>query len=376
MTVLFCMSHITKSLQWEWFSEELNKRGINQVYVVIDTNNGTGNYLVDDLKKQGMEVYLLLHKNKLSHLQNIFKTVSIIRKHKVNIIHTSLPFGNLVGQMAARLAGVTQTVTTCENASWAHDFGSKKQEWIDKLTFFNSKKIIANSEISADYLKKNWKFKPSKLEVIYHGWKPSAYEVSPDRIEILRRELNMDKEKEFVVGVLARFEFWKGYDYIIEAAKLLKDYPEIRFYLFGKKTRYYNDIIKKITGYKLENSVRHTEYVVDSPALYQLFDVHLHVPIDPYIETGGLTIVDGMMAARPQILTLSGYAYQVSQHMKNAYIVPFKNEEAIAEGILWMKNYPDKAVALAQQARKDAIEMFGVNIKVDKHLKIYNELIA
>jgi len=306
MTVLYCMSHITKSLQWEWFSGELKERSINQVYVVIDTNNGVSNYIVDDLKKQGLDVYLLSHKSKLSHLINIFKTVSIIRKHKVDIVHTSLPFGNLVGQVAARLAGVKFTVTTCENASWAQDFGSKKQEWIDKMTFRNSKKIIANSEVSADYLRKNWKLDPSKLEVIYHGWKPSEYLVSGDRIEKIRQELNMDKQHEFVVGVLARFEFWKGYDYIIEAAQLLKDYPDIRFYLFGKKTKYFDEVMQKVVDYKLEGKIRHTEYVVDSPALYPLFDVHLHVPVDQYVETGGLTIVDGMMAARPQVLTLSG----------------------------------------------------------------------
>jgi glycosyltransferase involved in cell wall biosynthesis len=290
-------------------------------------------------------------------------------------VHTALPFGNLVGQTAALLSGITKRVTTCENASWAHDFKSKKQEWIDNYTFRMSKKIIANSEISADYLRKNWTFDKSKLDVIYHGWKASDYDVSTERIEKVRLQLNMNKENEFIVGVLSRFEFWKGYKYIIEAAQLLKGQPDIKFYIFGGKGSYYDEAMRMIADYGLEKKVIHTEFVEDSPALYQLFDVHLHTPIDQYVETGGLTIVDGMMAARPQVLTLSGYAYQISRHMQNAYVVPFQNAKAIAEAILWMKNNPERSQGMAKQARKDALKMFGINIKVDKHIALYNELL-
>lgn len=375
MKILYCLSHINKSLQWAWFAEEMRNRGVQQVFVLIGSDNGIENFIYKDLQKMGFKTYLLKHDGKISHLKNILKTRSLILQHKVDIVHTALPFGNLVGQTAAFLSGITKRVTTCENASWAHDFKSKKQEWIDDYTFRMSKKIIANSEISADYLRKNWTFDKSKLEVIYHGWKASDYDVSAERIEKVRLRLNMNNENEFVVGVLSRFEFWKGYKYIIEAARLLKDKPGIKFYIFGGKGSYYGEAMKMIANYGLEEKIVHTEFVEDSPALYQLFDVHLHVPIDQYVETGGLTIVDGMMAARPQILTLSGYAYQISRHMQNAYVVPYKNAQAIAEAILWMKNNPEKSRELAEQARKDAIKMFGINIKVDKHLAVYNELL-
>jgi glycosyltransferase involved in cell wall biosynthesis len=376
MTVLFCLSHITKSLQWQWYAEELKKREVKQVYVIIDTNKGKNNYLFEDLRQMGFTTYLLPHKNRFSHSANILKTISIIRKHKPDIIHTSLPFGNLVGQVAARLTGKKNKLTTCENASWAHDFNSKRQEWIDKMTFRESKKIIANSEISADYLRKHWDFDKSKLEVIYHGWKPSAYEVNQERIEKLRKELGMDKKQEFVVGVLARFEFWKGYEYIIEAAYLLKDYSEIKFYLFGTKADYFDEAMKKIKSLGLEDKVKHTAFVVDSPALYQLFDVHLHIPVDQYVETGGLTIVDGMMAARPQVLTLSGYACQVSNHLHNACVVPYKDAAATAEAILWIKSNKQKAEAMAQQAKKDAVQMFGIDKKTDKYMALYREMLS
>lgn len=373
MTIFFCLSHITKSLQWVWYAEELKKKGVRQVYVLIDIGEGPV-YLYSDLKKMGIDVYLFKHKGKFSHIKNVWKTISLIKKHKADIVHTSLPLGNLVGQMAAWLSGIKGRVTTCENASWAHDFKSNKQKWIDKFTFKKAKKIIATSEIAADYLVKNWNIDKSKLAVIYHGLKPGDYNVTEERIEVLRNRLQIDKKNLFTVGVVARFEFWKGHEYIIEAARLLKDQPAIKFYIFGSKGSYFQGAMEKIEKYGMQQKVIYAGFVEDTSALYQLFDVHLHVPVDEYVETGGITIIEGMMAERPQVLTLSGYAWQVSKHMYNAYVVPFKNAEAIAEAILWMKNNPFKAKELAAQAKKDAFA-FSVQKKADQHIELYNDLL-
>jgi glycosyltransferase involved in cell wall biosynthesis len=373
MTVLFCLSHISKSLQWLWFAEELKKRDIRQVYVLIDIGLGPV-YLYDDLQKLGIEVYLVKHNNKLSYIKNLRKTISIINKRRIDVVHTSLPLGNIIGQTAAVFCGIQARVTTCENASWAHDFKNRKQLWIDKFTFSKSKRIIATSDIASAYLKSNWNFKKSKLRVIYHGLKKGEFDVSNERVENLRLQLKIDKQKNYVVGVVARYEYWKGHDFIIEAARLLKDYGNIKFYVFGSKTAYFDVVMKKIYELDLQNSIFYGGFVEDMPALFQLFDIHLHVPINEHVETGGITIIEGMMAERPQVLTLSGYAWQVSKHMHNAYVVPFQNGSAIAEAILWMRDNHEDAMRMASQAKKDAF-MFSVESKTDRHLEVYNELL-
>lgn len=374
MKVLFCLSHIEKSLQWFWFAEELQKREITQVYVLITTNENTENYFYNDLLKLGVEVYVLNHTGKLSYLKNILKTRSIIKKHKPDIIHTSLPLGNIVGQSAALLCGIKNRVTTCENVSWAHDFKNKKQEWIDNYTFRKSKRIIATSEIAADYLRKNWNFDKLKLEVIYHGLKFSDYDVTTERVEALKKKLQIDNSKNLIVGVIARFEFWKGHEYIIEAAKLLRDHPEIKFYIFGSKGSYYETAMKKIEEYNLNQQIIYSGFIEDTTSLYQLFDIHLHVPINEHVETGGITILEGMMAERFQVLTLSGYAWQTAKHLQNSFVVPFKNAKAIADGILWMKNNSEKAKAIAKQAKADVMS-FNVKKKTDQHIELYNEFL-
>lgn len=376
MTVLFCLSHIKKSLQWFWFAEQLKKEGINQVYVIIDINADEDLYLCDDLAKLDLPVYKLPHTGKWSHIKNMLMVSDLIKEYNVDLIHSSLPFGNLVGQVAGRMAGLNKLVTTCENVSWAHDFNNKKQERLDKFTFNTAQRVIATSDIARKYLDENWDFDKSKLSTIYHGVKPADYEVSPERVQAVREQLkDLNLENSFVVGVLSRFEFWKGHQFIIEAARLLKDYPEIRFFIFGVKGSFYDEAMQLIEEYGLEDKVVYGGFVNDTSALYQLFDVHLHVPIDEHVETGGITIIEGMMAQRPQILTLSGYAYQSARHMVNAYVVPFKDAEAIAKAVIFMKQNPEEAKRMAAQAKKDAYA-FSVQEKTRMHISLYNELLS
>ena len=375
MTVLFCLSHIKKSLQWLWYAEQLKKEGIQQVYVIIDINNDKDLYLCDDLSKLDIPVYKLPHTGKLSHFKNMLMTADLIKQHNVDLIHTSLPFGNLVGQVAGRMAGLNKLVTTCENVSWAHDFQNKKQERLDKFTFKTAQRVIATSDIARKYLDENWDFDKSKLSTIYHGVNPADYEVSPERVAAVRDQLrDLPLDSSFVVGVLSRFEFWKGHQFIIEAANLLKDYPEIRFFIFGVKGSFYEEAMTLIAQYGLENKVIYGGFVNDTSALYQLFDVHLHVPIDEHVETGGITIIEGMMARRPQILTRSGYAYQSARHLENAYVVPFQNAPAIAEAVLYMKNHPEEAQRMANQAHQDAYT-FSVQEKTRQHIELYQSLL-
>ncbi|HKC37505.1 MAG TPA: glycosyltransferase family 4 protein, partial [Chitinophagaceae bacterium] len=167
MNILYALSHINKSLQWQWFAEEMKNRGVNQTYVIVDDGVGRSSHLHDDLLKMGIKSYFLPYKGKLSHISNVLKTVSIIKKHKPDIVHTSLPYGNAVGQIAAIIAGVKYRVTTCENASWAHDFKNKNQELIDRFTYYITQKVIAVADSAKEYLNEHFRIREDKLCTIY-----------------------------------------------------------------------------------------------------------------------------------------------------------------------------------------------------------------
>jgi len=379
MNILYALSHINKSLQWQWFAEEMKNRGINQTYVIVDDGVGKSSCLHQDLLNLGISSYFLPYGSKVQHATNVLKTISIIKKHKPGIVHTSLPYGNAVGQMAAWMAGIKNRITTCENASWAHDFSHKKQEIIDKFTYWMAKKVIAVADSAKEYLKKNYNLTDEKLLTIYHGLKESEYNnVSAERIRNIQDQLQTS-ENDFVVGVVSRYEFWKGHEYINKAAAILKQrnkHQNIKILVFGSKGSYYDTAMQQVNELGVEDVVISKGYIDDPVALFRLFDVHLHVPVNKYVENCGINIIEGMISERPQILTKSGYAWQSAEHMKNAYVVDYQNAEAIADGILYMKDNYGKAKQLASQAHADALQDYSLKVKADKHIALYNEMLT
>ncbi|MBL0104489.1 MAG: glycosyltransferase [Bacteroidetes bacterium] len=192
MRIAFITSHINRSTQWNWFSEELLERKIPHIHIII---NEKYPILADDLKKLGVTVYYLPHKGLLNHFVNLFKTMYYLKKHKINLVHTEMPMGNLIGQIAALLCLIKMRVTTVENTTWAFDFNSKKQYYIDKITFRLAKKIIALTNEARTFLLNVFKVDERKLTHIHHSLKQSDYlHIDKSRTEKLRKELEIDDD--------------------------------------------------------------------------------------------------------------------------------------------------------------------------------------
>jgi glycosyltransferase involved in cell wall biosynthesis len=372
MTIAYVTSHINKSLQWAWFAEGLRDAGVDQVHIVI---NDCEPLLLADLRRLGLTAYYLPHRGPLSHAVNLWKVWRLLRRHRVGLVHTSLPHGNLIGQVAALLAGVRARVSTCENASWGDDFGNRKHQAIDRLTYKLSRRVVAVSDSAAEYLRDRWKLGPDRLVTIYHGLKVSEFEaVGPDRIESLRRRLGLDPG-DFVVGVVARFEHWKGHDDIIDAAReVVAARPEVKFVIVGSKGPEYDRLFEKIKGYGLEGSVLYKGFVDDPVALFQLFDVHVHVPINRFVENCGINIIEGMVSRRAQVLTRSGYAYTTARHLENCLVVDYRDAGQIARAVLELRDDPGLRERLGREARADAVRLFSNDVKVERHLALYREL--
>ncbi len=372
MRIAFITSHIDKSTQWLWFAQEFKKRNIYQVHIMIDEKQPI---LYSDLKDNDIKTYYLKHNNIFSHILNFFRVVRILLKHKINIVHTELPYGNLLGLPAAFIAGIKRRINTCENASWAIDYNSKKQWFIDKLAYTLAKKVIVLTDLSKEYLIKHYGLNRENITTIGHSIKVADYEnIAPQRIENLRNELGI-KPNDIVLGMVARLEDWKGHSYVVEALKdLVLIYPNTKLLIFGSAGDYLavlNDLIKKNN---LQQYIFYKGFVKDNIALYKVFNIHIHVPINEIVETFGISIIEGMISEVPQILTKSGISCDTVKHMENCVEVPYKNSEAIKEAIIMLIENKELGSKLAAQAKKDAIDMFSYEAKVEKHMAVYSSI--
>lgn len=367
----FITSHISNSYQFESFQKELKFKGIYNIHIIIKKSNDEI-LLKKRLSDIGIGVYLINGESFLELLKSFFIIIRILRKEKINLIHTSLPYGNLLGQTAAIFCRIKNRVTTCENASWAYDYKSIKQWLIDKYTFFVARKVISTSFIANKFLLTKWKVNPEKLIQINHAIVIEDYQnIHQNRINKIKHTLGIQQE-DFCIGMIARTEFWKGHEYAIQAMIQLHGLiPNIKLFICGSKGFDHDKLENLIASNNLKNHVFFVGFLSDPIAFLHSVNIQLHIPVNEFVENGGICIIEGMAAKVPQVLTLSGYAYQSAKNLINAMVVDYKNSIEVVNAISYLYNNPEKASELATNARKTAIEDYSIQNKFKKHMEVY-----
>lgn len=374
LNILFVISHTHHSLQWEWFLKSL-KQHANIYFIILSNDKNLKKVsLFNNLKNIGLNVELYSVRNFISYIRIIYKLISNILKYNIDIVQTEMPHGNFLGLLAAFITG-KKRVMTASNVTWYQDFNSKKQYIIDKFSYKIANCIICQATSSIKTITSNFKIPTKKILVINHAIDPNEYDsVNKDQINQLKKKYEI-KANDFVFGMVARLEYWKGHEYAIKATKLIVDkFPKIKLLIFGEGPEKGN-LLRLIKSLNLEDKVYLCGFEKNILPLYYLFDVQIHVPIDENCETFGITILDGMMTQRPLILTLSGIASEIAKHNYNAYVVNYKNEKDLSEAMEKLIESSDLRETLGKNARETVLNRFSISEKLNKHLDLYQKLL-
>jgi glycosyltransferase involved in cell wall biosynthesis len=241
----------------------------------------------------------------------------------------------------------------------------------DHMINYFSTKIIAVSENIRTILIEKENVQSKKINVIYHGFDLSNFDnVNTSCVIELQKKYSITPNM-FVVGMISRYTHWKGIQYVIPAfKKLLKEFPQAVLVLANASGDYEIEI-KSLLKNLPEGSYREILFEKDSPSLFKMFNVFVHVPIDDHSEAFGQVYVEALAAKCPSIFTISGIAKEFIIPDKNSIVVPFCNSEAI---YFAMKNQlldPTKSESLVLNGFNDVHKQFAIEIMIDKTLEYY-----
>ena len=154
-----------------------------------------------------------------------------------------------------------------------------------------------------------------------------------------------------MIGVIARWVEWKGVQYIIPAVtRLLSDYPDLLLLLFNTIGDY-GDELRALLSKLPERNYRTVKFEAMNEALYQVFDVFVHVPVDEYAETSGFIYSEALAAGAPSVFSLSGIATGLAEHLKHCYVVPHRSADAVYKGLRTLIDDPDLARRVGESGR-------------------------
>jgi len=182
--------------------------------------------------KAPVYTYNAVRFRKLTTYKEIYKLIQLFRNLSPDIIHTFFPISNVIGVIAAKIAGVNNILAS------RRDYG----QWMNPISLFFTrfsnliiKRIVVNSEQvrQLTFHKENVDIK--KIDVIHNGIDLNEFKKKIDSTDqkMVRKKYGIPDAGK-IIGIVANHRPMKHLHTFLEAAEiLLKKTKNIYFILVG-----------------------------------------------------------------------------------------------------------------------------------------------
>lgn len=366
--IVYIVSGIDKALAFEWIVKHLNKKKYDLSFVLL---NSQKSLLEKALYDEGIKTKRIYFKSKKNYPRTFAKLIKTLYVFKPDIIHCHMLDASLLGLLAGKILNIKIRITTRHFSTYHHEYHPKAVK-IDKFINWLATNIIAISKVVEKTLIEKENVKPIKVSTIPHGFRLGDFEISNSNwINMKTAELNLHT-KYPVVGCISRYTHLKGLQYTIPAFfKILAEYPKAHLILANAKGDYASNVKDLLDQLPKENYTE-LDFEPNITALYHLFDVFVHVPINPDIEAFGQPYVEALAAGVPSVFTLSGIAHEFIEHKENAIVVSYKNCDEISEGIRSILSNEPLKNKLIKNGKISATNSFSIEKMISGLESIYN----
>ena len=198
----------------------------------------------------------------------------------------------------------------------------------------------------------------------------------------LRKELSL-RTRDQLVGLIARFDIWKGHFTFLKAAeRVLQINPNVHFVVVGETlnpgtfpsvVEYQEKVLQFASRPRLARQVHFLGWRDDIPQILSSLDVAV-CPSEN--EPFGLVILEALAARIPLIGSDSGGTPEVIEHGKNGLLFPTGDDGALAECLMRLLRNPILARRLAANGHTTVRRHFTMKQYVHTIETLYERMTA
>jgi glycosyltransferase involved in cell wall biosynthesis len=332
--------------------------------------------LAESMQAIGVRVRTLGMKKNAPNPLLVMRLARWIRESKPDVIHTWMYHANLVGALAARLAGDVPVVWGIHHSVLDPRIDKRRTMFVSRACAFLSRKIphriVCCSEASLR-IHKSLGYPDEKLEVVPNGF--DLEEIKPDPVAraSVREELSIPPDA-LVIGIAARFHPYKDHhNFIRAAARLRKQMTGIHFLLCGRDITWQNS---QLTHWIEAAGIRDRCQLLgarrDMSRLFAAMDIATTASLS---EAFPVAIGEAMACETPCVVTDVGDSALIVG--ETGMVVAPSNPDALAEA--WWKLIqagPEVRRRLGMAARRRVQRHFALPIIVERYQAIYAKLVS
>lgn len=320
---------------------------------------------VSQTRKDEMGASSLLKLKQIGAIwQFIRRLRRVIRSESAQIVHCNSLKSDLLGGVAARLAGVPAIWHLRDRIE--NDYLPAPVVWAFRLAArLIPTKVIAVSGATLETL-------PGVRGIAIHNG--TVFENFGD---LNARVPFADKAPIF--GIVGRLTPWKGQHIFLRAAALVRaQIPDAKFQivgaaLFGEQD-YEGELRELAAALELDEAVEWLGFRRDIPQVVAGMDalVHASTTGEPF----GQVIIEGMAAARPVIATDGGGVPEIVLDGETGILVPMGEIEPLAAAMLKLWREPERARQMGKLGRERVKREFTIEATARRVEAVWEELIG
>lgn len=237
--------------------------------------------------------------------------------------------------------------------------------WITRWLINRMDAIIATSDVSASYLKR-------EATVVPHGVDSSVYAPPADRAAAFAEAKLPGR---YAIGCFGRVRAQKGTDLFVDAmCELLPRFPDFTAVIVGAITpdqaAFGNALKEKIEAAGLSDRVVILGElpIADVQRWFQRLTIYAFTSRN---EGYGLTLIEAMASEAALVAARAGAAELVVTDGETGVLVPTGNARALADAIAPLMHDPDAARAMGQRARQRVLDKFSLDAEARNIAAVY-----
>lgn len=300
----------------------------------------------------GIPVHTLGMRPGIPSLWILVRLARLLRQLRPDVVHTWLYHADLLGGLAARLAGCSQVVWCLRNSNLDKDKTKRSTLAVVALCVRVSgwvPRLIVSCSVRARQVHSGMGYVDEKMHLIPNGFDLDRYAPDAAARASVRTELGLSPDAP-LVGVVARYDVQKNHLGLVQAAaQVLQHCPQAHFVLAGTDVDARNTALQAAIAAH-PNLAAHMHLLGrrdDVPRLMAALDV---LASPSHGEAFPNVLGEAMACGVPCVVTAAGDSAEIVAN--TGRVVPVGDMDGLARELVAMLSLPaDERVALGQQAR-------------------------
>jgi len=307
-------------------------------------------------------------------LRALFQTMSLIRRERVQIVHTHTSKAGFIGRLAAYLSRAPAIIHTPHGNIFHDYYGPTLTRCFIALERFAARladRIVVLTDRGAEEHLARGIGRPHQYVTIPSGVDIQALRGQAPTREQARKLLGWEHDALYLLGI-GRFVPVKGFDIAVRAMPhIVEAIPQVRLCLLGDGPE--QPILERAAR---ELGVADRLTCVGASERVGPYISAADVLVAPSRNEGmGRAIVEAMSLGLPVVATRVGGIPNVVADGGSGYLTPSDDPQALARAIVELLRSPTQRVAFGERGKTRA-EQFSLERMESLLLKLYRDVIA